>query len=364
MASPRFLVPRGARWDCRGCAKCCHHHELGPVEDEVVAGIEAHGVDRLWPGRAGRPWQRQKSGPTGTGVFLEKVDGHCVFLQDDGGCAVHAALGAAAKPAFCREYPFAVVEEPRGLAITLREGCGGLAESMEDGALLADQAAAVAALPRHYPMLQFRPKKVVLLPGQSVPLKAWSKLEDAVLEDIAENDRQPGAHVAAVRARLLAARRQPDPPADPGRAAQATAALLQVYGMVLDTLLADEARPAAEVAFTRRLRAHVARARAMLPLGLPALDASGRRYASLVLRSYLLGKRFTTDGNVAAGLGMVLHSLHTAALAAGALPGQPVSAAALSVVFTDHVRLTHNRSMQAVRKKAQPAMVDMFLHAR
>lgn len=360
---PRFLVPRGARWDCRGCAKCCHHHDLGPVEPEIAAGIEAHGIDKLWPGHEGRPWATRRSGPTGTGLFLEKIDGHCVFLQDDGGCAVHAAMGAAAKPAFCREYPFMVLKEPRGYAITLREGCGGVAESMDDGALLEDQAAEVLALPRHYPMVEFSSKRVELVPGLQVPRRRWLELEEALLADIADHDRQPADHVAAVRARVFSAVGRPDPAPSATRLAQATAAVLQVYGMVLDSLLADDGATPAELGFTRRLHGNVARARSMLTLGRPALDQSGRRFASLVLRNYILGKRFQLDGSLGAGLGLLLHSFHTAALASGVMPSQTVSAERLSAVFADHVRLTHNRSMQVVRKKARPAMVDMFLHA-
>lgn len=272
-------------------------------------------------------------------------------------------MGAAAKPAFCREYPFMVVKEPRGYALTVREGCGGVAESMDDGALLEDQAAAVLALPRHYPMVEFTSKRVELVPGRQVSRRRWLELEEELLADIADHDRQPADHVAAVRARVLGAAGRADPAPSAVRLGQATGAVLQVYGMVLDSLLSEEGATAAELAFTRRLHGNVARARAMLTLGVPALDESGRRFASLVMRNYLLGKRFQLDGSLAAGLGLLLHSFHTSALASGVMPSQTVRADQLSAVFSDHVRLTHNRSMQVVRKKARPAMVDMFLHA-
>lgn len=358
-----MLVPAGARWDCRGCAKCCHHHVLGPVEPEIVRGIESFGVEKLWPDGDGRPWVVQQDRDTGEGAYLEKVDGHCVFLQPDGGCAVHAAMGAAAKPGFCREYPFTVMREPRGVSVTVREGCGGAAESSLDGRLLEDHAQEVLDLPRAYPIPTFSPKHVVLVPGLGVELDDWIVLEDALVNDVLEHDRQPAAHMAAMRALVLRSVRRPVTPPVPEKVTQATEALLHVFGLVLDDVLQNDGGSPAEQAFSRRLLGNVARARAMLPLGVPELDRSGRDFASLIIRSFLLGKRFAQDGGVAAGLGLLLHSLHTSALASGVMPGQPVSAEALSVVFSDHVRLIHNRSLQPIRKKARPALVDMFLHA-
>jgi len=359
--SEPFLVPQGARWDCRGCGKCCHHHVLGPVEPEVVQAIEAHGVEKLWPDRAGRPWAKHLPGPGPEGWYLEKIDGHCVFLDDDKMCTVHAQMGPAEKPAFCREYPFTVVREPRGLAIIVRESCGGFHEASVDGQPLEDHAAEVAALPRAYPVQEFGGQPVALQPGLGVTAEDWLYLEDAVKKDILDNDRQPAAHIAAVRARMLAAVRRDDPTPDRLKALRATGAMLQVYRMVLDKAVAEPSADAAEVAFAKKLRGHVFRAMSALPRGVPPLDRSARDYVSLLLRSHLLGKRFLPHGSVAAGLGLFLHNIHTAALAARVNAKGEVDVNALCAVLTDHVRLTLNRSIREVQKKARPALLDLYM---
>lgn len=331
------------------------------MEPEVIQALEAHGVDKLWPDRKGRPWATHQPGPGPEGWYLEKIDGHCVFLDDHNMCTVHGALGGAAKPAFCREYPFTVVKEPRGLAITVRESCGGFHEASVDGKPLEDHAAEVAALPRAYPVQEFGAQPVALQPGLGVSADDWIYLEDAVKKDILDHDRQPAAHIAAARARMLAAVRREAPDPQPLTAMRATGAMLQVYRMVLDQAVAQPDAVRAEVEFAQKLRGHVIRAMTALPRGVPPLDRGARDYVSLLLRSHLLGKRFLPQGSVAAGLGLFLHNIHTAALAAERNADGEVGVNALSVVLTDHVRLTQNRSIRQVQKKARPALLDLYM---
>ena len=356
-----MLVPEGARWDCRGCGKCCRHHVLGPVEPEVVADIEAHGIDDLWPDHDGRPWIRQEKAANLAGYFLQKVDGHCVFLREDNMCAVHAVMGGHRKPAFCREYPFTLVREPRGIALTVREGCGGAFESSSDGTPLEAHAAAVIELPRSYPVQTFGENPVALLPGLGVSAEDWLHLEERICADILATDAQPDAHIAAVRATMLRAVRRDPPEPDPLTAMKATGAMLQVYRMVLDQAVSEPGADAAEVDFAKRLRTTVIRAMSALPAGLPLLDRGARDFVSLMLRSQLLGKRFLPHGSVAVGLANFLHNVRTAMLAAERTEDGVVTGHALSAVLNDHVRLTHNRSIREIQKKARPALVDLFM---
>ncbi len=329
----------------------------------MVAGIEAHGIARLWPDHNGRAWIRHQPGPGPEGLYLQKINGHCVFLQEDASCAVHAQMGAAAKPSFCREYPFALVREPRGIAVTVRESCGGYVESAQDGVPLEEQAAEVFALPRPYPMQVFGMQPVALMPGLGVSAEDWLALEERFVADVLANDRTPMAHIAAIRGVMLRAVRRDVPAPDPRRLTEATGALLQVYRMVLDHAVQDPSADAAEVAFADRLRVRVLRAMTRLPDGLPVLDAEARSYVGLLLRGDLLGKRFVHHGSVAVGLGIFLHNILTAMLAAERDEDGVVTASALSEVLTDHVRLTLNRTVLEIQKKARPAVLDVFLSA-
>lgn len=330
------------------------------MEPEVIAGIEAHGIDDLWPEHAGRPWIRHQAGPGPAGFYLQKVDGHCVFLREDNRCAVHGALGGHRKPAFCREYPFTVVQEPRGTVLTVRESCGGLPEASVDGTPLAEYAAEIIALPRAYPVQTFGDRPVALLPGLGVAADDWLHLEERLCANVLAHDRQPGAHVAAIRGILLrSVRREPAAP-DALTALRATGAMLQVYRMVLDQAVNEPGADPAEVDFARRLRRQVVRAMTALPQGVPALDRQARDFVSLLLRGQLLGKRFLPHGSVAAGLGSFLHNVLTAALAAERSPDGSVSLPAFAAVHADHVRLTQNRSIREIQKKARPALLDLF----
>ncbi len=334
---------------------------MGPVEPEVVADIEAHGLDDLWPDHGNRPWIRQERAANLSGYFLQKVNGHCVFLREDKSCAVHAVLGGHRKPAFCREYPFTLVQEPRGIVLTVREGCGGYFESAVDGTPLEDHAATVIDLPRAYPVQTFGKHPVALIPGLGVSPDDWLHLEERICADIVATDAQPDEHIASIRATMLQAVRRDPPEPDPLTAMKAMGAMLQVYRMVLDQAVRDASADAAEVSFAKQLRSVVIRAMSALPAGLPQLDRAARDYVSLMLRSQLLGKRFLPHGSVAVGLANFLHNVRTAMLAAERTADGVVTVHALAAVLTDHVRLTHNRSIREIQKKARPALVDLFM---
>src|SRR6188768_3764626 len=139
-------TPKDARWSCRSCGDCCRGFEFGPVEPAIIAGLEARDVAAHWAPAAEAPWYERRPAPDGTtALFLTHRDGHCVFLRDDALCAVHALWGAEAKPAFCREYPFHVVEDPEGIVVIARSDCGGFHESFVDGEPVADQVEGVLA---------------------------------------------------------------------------------------------------------------------------------------------------------------------------------------------------------------------------
>jgi Fe-S-cluster containining protein len=363
MSAP-LRVPAGARWSCGGCGHCCHHFQLGPVEPEIIAGLEARDLATAFPALADRPFYARRPTADGDLFYLEKgEDGGCVFLQEDQRCGVHARWGAAAKPAFCREFPVAFIEDPRGLAVVAREECGGFHESHRTGAPLEEEAALALALPRTRPIPRFAPEAVAVLPGLGVGLPDWMLVEDELLAGITGADRQPGAHVAALRGRLFGALRRAPPPPEPLRFLQAVGAILMTFRIVLDHAMVDAAGSPADRAYAGELRRAVVTAMARLPDGVPPLAPDARAYINLLLRSHLLGKRFAAHGSVAAGLGLFLSNVATAALAAEQGPDGSVSARALSARYTPHVRLTTNGSVLALLAKARPALVDVFLHA-
>ncbi len=94
-----FYRAEPLRFECTGCGACCsggddHHVFLAPGEARAIAG--ELGIGWAWFRR--RYLTRTADGDQ---VLRMNASGSCVFLQDDGRCAVYAA-----RPVQCRSYPF------------------------------------------------------------------------------------------------------------------------------------------------------------------------------------------------------------------------------------------------------------------
>lgn len=353
-----ILTPAGARWSCMHTGECCRRFELGPVEPEIAAGLTAHEAADGWP-EAGT-WRKERRLGGQVATFFRFVGDGCVFLGD-GRCEVHSRLGAAAKPAFCRLFPFAVVEEPRGLAVVVRPECGGLHESFATGQLVSEQAAAAAALPEPGQRRRFAPDRVEVFPGVWRPTSAWLPVEDRLRARVLAGPRGPQAHVAQLRDELAAWVDAELPTPDPAVFDRAARAALEGLHILLSHVLA-QGGPAHRVAQVAAVHADVARARdGRVPRRVP-LSPEAREYAGLLLRSALLAKDVHILGSVAAGLGAWLLGL-VLAQAALADAGEPLTPAALASVHGPWSRLQVHPMIQDLLRRARPALVDMTLHA-
>lgn len=290
----------GARWSCRGCGACCRGFSFGPVEPDIIAGLEAADIAALWPPAARQPWHTTAPGPDGQpAAYLASVDGHCIFLQDDQLCAVHRLLGGDRKPWFCREYPFYPVEDADGrVSVTVRGDCGGLHESYADGQPLAEQLPEILSLPRAVPRTRFDAPQVLLLPGMAIPTAAWKQVEPHLLSHLAA-PRQPEAAVSSTRTHLYALVQRPPPAPDPARYRAAMVAVLRALRSTLPS-------PQIDAALSRWDGA------------IPAVSEEGGRYLMLILRGALLTRQFGMVGGVPALLGL---SLVEAAVSALNAPG-------------------------------------------
>jgi Fe-S-cluster containining protein len=343
-------IPAGLKWSCHGCGDCCTGHDIGPVEPEVIAGLEAANIAGSWA-PAADGWHTARTGPDGQqATFLRQVDGACVFLRPDRQCAVHALLGAAAKPGFCREFPYNLVEDPAGTAAVVRVACAGFHRSFRDGdTVAAADVADVAALARVVPRTRFAPDRVAILPEQAIALPDWMKAEAAVLADLADRDEDPRALVAAMRRQLGL-----DLPVQPPQYDAAIAALCQALAHVMRNVLAGPPGPPHQVAFAERAFALLENARTAAPA---PLDAEARAWSNLLLRSAILGKQWAAWGSVAAGIGVWLLGVEIARRNA---PGTPEGLAGPLAAWE---RFTAVPLVQLWLNKARAATVDAFRHA-
>lgn len=86
---------------CIGCGKCCGGWPV-PVSEEEVRSISALPLTGL-PVSPAQCFQQEKRG-----WYLKKLDGHCIFLDDEKKCRIHSQFGFDAKPLTCRLYPLDV----------------------------------------------------------------------------------------------------------------------------------------------------------------------------------------------------------------------------------------------------------------
>jgi lysine-N-methylase len=100
------------------------------VTDDEKQMIEAQGWenDPIMKGvklfaKFGRFWRRKNS-------LAKKKDGGCVFLDEKGGCRIHAKFGSAGKPLACRLYPFLLVPTGDHWKIGLRFACPSASQDL------------------------------------------------------------------------------------------------------------------------------------------------------------------------------------------------------------------------------------------
>lgn len=97
------------RHTCLGCGGSCHG---------VVVRVTSKEAERL--SELAEALGVEEPVVDGT---LRRENGHCVFLDPSGRCAVHARFGPAAKPRLCNQYPLVLVEADEGLRVGLDPGC-------------------------------------------------------------------------------------------------------------------------------------------------------------------------------------------------------------------------------------------------
>ena len=168
------------KWSCRSCGECCKGFSFGPIEPEIIQGLIDKQIEKHWqPAVDG--WYVQK--PQTGEYFFQHRNMHCVFLRPDNLCAIHAEFGSEAKPWFCREYPFHAIKEPRGVAIRVREDCGGFHKSFQSGEPLAEQIDDILLLPRLFPYQDFTNRSVIILPKIAVSSENWVTVEGFLLKN-------------------------------------------------------------------------------------------------------------------------------------------------------------------------------------
>jgi Fe-S-cluster containining protein len=348
--------PRGLRWECRGCANCCSGgFELGPVEPEVIATLQAEHIEERWAPAAEAPWAQLRRSPSGQEAwFLRQREGRCIFLRDDDRCAVHSLLGPSFKPGLCREFPYHFVHDPRGVVAIIRPDCGGFHQSSQDGPLVTEEeVTATLSLRRMVPRRTFAPEAVRLL-DRSIALERWLEREDKLVSELESLEDQPFSALLLVLRRQLAEEAEVDlPEVSLARALAAQQAIFGVLDAVLRQVIAQPGPPD-RVAFVAQMVERLAQARPGVVL--PALDPALSRYLGLLLRSAVMGRTWQPQGSVEAGLGALFLGMAFGIAVGGTDPKS------FDPAYRDWTKLSGNSVIGMVLGRSTGALVELFLH--
>jgi lysine-N-methylase len=145
MTLPIRALELDQRWDCHGCAECCHGGMI-ELDDEELRRLrhdrwhehpDFRGVRIVVAPGLGKKRYR----------LAKRNDGRCVFLMTDGRCRIHAEHGPEAKPLICRMFPFQLVALGDFAYLTLRRSCPSAAAGR--GRPLREHRQSAARLVKH-----------------------------------------------------------------------------------------------------------------------------------------------------------------------------------------------------------------------
>ena len=87
-----------AAFDCTACGTCCYSWTV-PCHCATVERLGREFADLT-------PYLTPREHPTALdAATLNRVDGHCVFLDEDRLCSLHKRFGPEIKPVACRSFP-------------------------------------------------------------------------------------------------------------------------------------------------------------------------------------------------------------------------------------------------------------------
>jgi len=207
-----------AGYACRHSGACCTSNWPIPIEVDrldVVRGALASGALRPATGSEEAALEMAPDAPSDTPALLGRAAGRCVFYDADardGRCRIQSALGHAALPLACRQFPRVVVHDPRGVSVTLSHYCPTAASLVlqpeADGAVTIVSDALAFPLAGEYVGLDARRAMPPLLrPNLLMDWESWWEVERLAVDILTAPGREPAAALAVLRSGVERVRR-------------------------------------------------------------------------------------------------------------------------------------------------------------
>lgn len=173
------LIARpGATFLCFNDGLCCTDiHALGPItksEAKAMRKLSEAGVEH--------------NEDIEDLCLAASQGGQCHF-RSQGLCSVHAELGAAAKPAGCRRFPYGLVATPDGGRVTTEHRCPCRTLGERPPLDLADALPSLKDEDGDFEMEQETGRRVPMSVGRKVPWADYRKVEDELLRRLAAGEQ-------------------------------------------------------------------------------------------------------------------------------------------------------------------------------
>ena len=199
-------VAHDVRFTCRRCGDCCRAFAI-PLMPGEKEKLERFDWEAVSPRLRERDLFVRIPGDVAAvepRFVLGRLDGRCVFLEDDNGCLIHQQLGYEAKPLACRLFPFVLALEPFGTVVSASFACSSVAR--QEGAPLRSRESEISSL-GHDPLWQAAeeagvelggrvrvPERIVLAADVGLDWYSYQALERAMVAMLLEP-----SHTLAVR---------------------------------------------------------------------------------------------------------------------------------------------------------------------
>jgi Fe-S-cluster containining protein len=121
------------RFSCGSCTHCCDQPWRTMIEADKAKALDAHDFSK-YPQLAGKRFYSPAADGRDGYFDLAKGEGtRCLFLAADGLCIIHKELGAEAKPAMCRQFPFLPSRTWTDDRLAMNFGCPSVQQNKGEG---------------------------------------------------------------------------------------------------------------------------------------------------------------------------------------------------------------------------------------
>ncbi len=172
---------QGLQHACQACGSCCSATDVGPIEPEVAAEIQAHD----WDIEGGL--FRSGTHDEADVVLTSMRNDQCVFLGGDKLCQIHGRLGVERKPAPCRQFPFVFARASGRIAVSIQMECRAYWRAKQAAAPPSEHESDLRELLQIGARVHAVPSRVQVDAGLHIGRDEYLRLESAIIAAVRDS---------------------------------------------------------------------------------------------------------------------------------------------------------------------------------